>query len=86
MNFPDGTVVIPKNICNACSSLIRVNLPESVKRIKNGCFRNADDNLKIVTPYRENKIDKLTIPSDELDFYKKHLRFTHAPKEVNNEI
>lgn len=86
INFPEGTTVIPKATCVNCRNLSRVNLPVSVKRIKTGCFENAADNLRIVTPYRENKADKLTIPSDEVEFYRAHLRFTHAPKEVNNEV
>ena len=86
MNFPEGMVTIPKSICENCRTLSRVNLPVSVKRIKPYCFTNTPENLKIVTPYRENKADKLTIPSEEIDFYKAHLRFTHAPKEVNDEV
>lgn len=83
VSIPDGTKIIPENTFEDDYSLSRVNLPKSVLRIKANAFEGCDTNLKIVTPYRESVSEKLTIPSNEIDFYKEHLRFTHAPKEEN---
>lgn len=86
VTLPEGMKNIPERLFNSCRNLKRVNLPKSVLRIRPGAFDNCAPELRIVTPYRESKIDKLTIPSNEIDFYKEHLRFTHAPKENADEI
>lgn len=83
ITLPEGLKLIPQEAFRNCSNLSRVNLPKSVLRIKPSAFEYTDANLKIVTPYREAVSEKLTIPSSEVDFYKEHLRFTHAPKEEN---
>lgn len=75
----DGVRQIPSK-CFASSSTTQVFLPESVIKIASGAFDSSDIQM-IVTPWRESRREKLSIPSNETDFYKEHLRFQHKPKD-----
>lgn len=88
VNLPEGMKAIPSEFCRACYGLKKVRIPASVTRIGARAFSECSQDLIIVTPYRENKRDKLVVPQSEIEFYKNHLRFTHAPKnvEVEDEI
>lgn len=88
VNLPDGLKSLPSGFCSSCENLKKVRIPASVIRIGARAFTNCNDDFILITPYRENQKDRLVIPQSEVDFYKKHLRFTHAPKnvEVKNEI
>lgn len=88
VNLPEGMNSLPSAVFQNCMNLKKVRIPASVTRIGARCFRDCNDDFVIVTPYRENTRDKLIILQSEVEFYKKHLRFTHAPKnvEVENEI
>lgn len=88
VNLPDGMKAIPAEFCRSCWKLKKVRVPASVTRIGARAFSECSQDLIIVTPYRENQREKLIVPQSEVEFYKNHLRFTHAPKnvEVEDEI
>lgn len=70
---------LPSRTFDNCPSLTYVYFPASVKTLQNGAFNNCNNDLIVVTEYRDT--DKLRFKSNELDFYKKVLRFRHAPKQ-----
>jgi hypothetical protein len=84
ISLADGIKSVPKGFCKYCSVTSQVYLPESVTRIKNDAFAECADSIRIITPYRDNPADRLIIPKGEIEWYRKHLRFTHAPKEVED--
>lgn len=88
LNFPNGMVSIPNLDLSGVQSLRIIRIPETVTRISAGAFDNIPEDCVIVTPYRDAANKKLNVSEVEIDFYKKHLRFTHAPKnvEVEDEI
>lgn len=63
----------------------KVYIPKSVSRIGNDAFERCD-RIKIITPYRDNPQERLIVPKNEIDWYREHLRFTHAPKESEEEV
>ena len=67
--------------CFADAKFSRLFVPKACKRIDREVFDTdlLDDDVIIVTPWRESVTDKLNIPSNAVDFYKKHLRFQHKP-------
>ena len=83
ISLVDGIKSVPKGFCRN-SVTAQVYLPESVTRIKNDAFENCPDSIRIITPYRDNPANRLIIPKGEIEWYRKHLRFTHAPKEVED--
>lgn len=85
LNFANGMTSIPKFKLNEVPNLKIIRIPESVTRIAAGAFTAIPDDCVIVTPYRKSISKKLNISEAELDFYKKHLRFTHAPEDVEVE-
>lgn len=76
--YKGTSVKVPKDFLSNvnCEKLI---LPDTITRISSGAFLGF--NGKIITPYRENPEKRLIIPKNEIDWYREHLRFTHAPKE-----
>lgn len=76
--YKGTSVKVPKDFLSNvnCEKLV---LPETITRISNSAFSGFDG--KIITPYREDPEKRLIIPKNEIDWYKEHLRFTHAPKE-----
>lgn len=88
LNFPQGMISVPSLKLDSVPELKIIRIPESVVRIKAGAFTNIPDDTVIVTPYRKDYSKKLNVSDAEIEFYKKHLRFTHAPEnvEVEDEI
>lgn len=80
-----GISKLSKYFCNKCYSLGRVSLDASVKRISDGAFSGSGD-VKIVTPYRSNPADRLIVPKSQIDWYREHLRFSHAPSKEESEV
>lgn len=70
------------NTFNNCTSLSFVYIPESVVSLGNGVFNNTNENIVIVTPWRDEKSKKLRIPNSEIEWYKAHLKFRHAPSNA----
>ena len=69
---------VPRNFLSNVNCQ-KLALPETITRIANSAFNYFDG--KIVTPYRSDPAKRLIVPKNEIDWYKEHLRFTHAPKE-----
>ena len=76
----DKIVSIPQE-CFGNAGIKQIFLPESVKRLGKDAFIGCNDDIIIVTPWRERKIDKLSIPTSDIDFYKAHLKFQHKPQD-----
>lgn len=85
LNFPQGMTSIPGFKLNNVPELKIIRVPESVVRIAPQAFQYIPDDCVIVTPYRESISKKLNVSDSEIEFYKQHLRFTHAPKDVEVE-
>lgn len=75
---------IPSNCFYSCT-IEKVRLPETVLRIGNDAFGEISS-VKIITPYRDNPQKRLIVPKNEVQWYKDHLKFTHAPKESEEEV
>lgn len=76
---------IPSNFLYAVQAE-KVYIPKSVTRIGNDAFKDCSSTIKIITPYRENPQERLIVPKNEIEWYKEHLKFTHAPKEDKEEV
>lgn len=71
----DGIRSIPDNFCEGANF---IKLPKSVLRIGKNSFIDADI---IATYRRDDRAEKLVIPTTEIDFYKKRLRWIRENSE-----
>ena len=79
IKLSDNITSIP-TACFANTKFSRLFIPKACKRIDKEVFdADLDDDAIIVTPWRDSVTDKLNIPANAVDFYKKHLRFQHKP-------
>lgn len=76
---------IPSNFLYAVQAE-KVYIPKSVARIGNDAFKECSSSIKIITPYRDSPQERLIVPKNEIGWYKEHLKFTHAPKENEEEV
>ena len=72
ITIPDSVIKIDYRAFAFCKSLSRVFLADSVRFIGKDCFRDCNENIKIITN-RRTKANKLNVPPDEVEWYKKHL-------------
>lgn len=79
LRIDEGITRIGSQFVYGCE-VKKIILPESVTRVGSDAFDINNDDYKIITPYRANESDRLVIPRSEIERYKKHLKFTHAPK------
>lgn len=81
VKLPEGIKTIPTKAFYNCT-IKRIFVPESCKSFGQNAFDSMNNSdFIIVTPWRESKFDKLSIPKSEVDFYKGCLRFQHKPKD-----
>ena len=74
VDLSDTIENIPSEAFADCINLKRLFLPDSIKTIGNNAFKNCDD-IEIVANFRVK--DKIKARKSDLEFLKKHLKFTH---------
>lgn len=80
VDLPNGLRVIPAYCFDGCKDLKEVFLPDALELIGKEAFHNCDQ-VKLIANFRDKKIKA---PKEDLEFFKKHLVFTH-PKEEEGE-
>lgn len=85
IRIADGVTKIPSYFLRKVE-VEKIYVPKSVSRIGNEAFEGCSSTVKIITPYRDNPQERLIVPKNEVGWYKEHLKFTHAPKENEEEV
>ena len=74
VDLSDTIEVIPTGAFMECYSLKKLFLPDSIKMIGAGAFQGCED-IEIIANYRTT--DKMKGKRADIEFLKKHLKFTH---------
>lgn len=74
VTLPDTIDRIPASCFSGCTSLAELYIPESVKIIGLNAFEGCNS-IKLLTPYREKRVDKLKVKANDEDFFRNHLQF-----------
>lgn len=81
VTLPDTIDRIPAYCFSGCTSLAELYIPESVKIIGLNAFEGCNS-IKLLTPYREKRVDKLRVKSNDEDFFRSHLQFIRPEAPV----
>lgn len=81
----NGPRVLESNTFSNCPILRKVYLPNSVTVLKKDVFANSD-NVQIITSLKDrSRMERLSIPTSEKDFYKAHMRVPKSQPQQQGE-
>lgn len=78
IRLPNTISRLPSRLFQNCFNLHKIFIPDSVNEFSYQVFEGTPDDILIGANFRSEQKDKFKFPSNEEDFYRKHLKFIRS--------